>query len=241
MNPFEKKQITVDQLTSVTALVERMKVLSSGKGNKKDASTSKVKDQDLKSNIMGLADTMEAEIKNLFPDTPILVILEVAKRFKKEYDAIARDQLPSILGDIGLSSLSLASGETLEIKDKLEASISDKNYMLARANMIRVESYDKMIARQEIEPIPEDKYDEVMGELSMEATESIDALFKKQLVIDNPTEELKEKILDMGIMYDNKYSIPWQTLRKYCSNQLAMGKSIPEGISVFEYSEAELK
>ena len=241
MDPFGAKEITIDQLKTVTELVTEMKKLGLGNGFKKDAKLSKIKDQLTKDTIIGQANTLEAEINNLFPDTSIIAILEVARRFRKKYESIARDQIPSMLSDIGLNSLELHTGEKLVVKNKLEASIPDKNYMLARSNMIKYEVYDRMEERTMEEHIPEDQYDGIMEEISMEATESIDSLFKKKLIIEDPKENVKELLLENDIPYDNKYSIAWQTLRKYCNNQLAKGKSIPEGINVFEYSEAEIK
>ena len=78
-------------------------------------------------------------------------------------------------------------------------------------------------------------------EAMQRATEIVDCYFKRSLVIEEPTEELKELLLDNGFQYDNKFSIHWQTLRSYCKKQRDRGRNIPEGISVFEYTEAELK
>jgi len=241
MDPFAGKEITVDQLKTVTELVTEMKKLGAGNGYKKDAKLSKVKSEDLKASIMAQADTIEAELSNIFPDSSILVMLEVAHRMKKKYTTISRELLPTMLSDIGLNSLELSTGEKIVIKDKLEASIADKNYMLARINMIKEGVAELVGEKRTEEDHTEEEWREIIKGMTIKYTEQIDSLFKKQLVIEDPSDELKEELLEKGVMYDNKYSIHWQTLRKYCSEQKAQGRNIPEGITVFEYTEAELK
>lgn len=221
MDPFKDSFLEKEKLNAVGSLAQTMKVLGEGNGHKKDASVAKIKDVNLQEKIMRRADTVEQEIKQLFPDVSILVVSEVARRLRKEYEAIAREQIPAVLTDANMSSITLLTGEKLTVSDRIEANISDKNYMLARDNMVQQAIAD--------------------GETSEQAIRRIDNLFKKNIVIEEPTEELKAKLLDMDVLYDNKYSIHWQTLRKYCKEQRNKGRDIPEGISVFEYSEATLK
>ena len=233
MDPFEVKEITTVQLKNVSELASKMKILALGNGHKKDASLSKVKDQDTKEQIIQGANAIEAKVNLFFPSASILELLEVAKRYKRKYEEISRDQLPTLLNDVNMSSLTLVTGEVITIKDKLEASISNKDYLSARNNMIK-EEYNYLLQDADNDITSEDQAME-------DATELIDSKFKKQLVIDDPTEHIKQLLLDNDIMYDNKFSIHWQTLRTYCANQKAQGKNIPEGISIFEYSEAEIK
>lgn len=237
MDPFAKKTITAEDLESVSELVERMKTLGKGNGFKKEAAFSKVKDLDLRQQLIGQANTMEYEIRNLFPDTPIIVVLEVAKRLAKEYEQIAREKVPAMLEKVGMTSVSLSTGETVEVKQVVQASISDKNYFDARNNMIKQYIADRVAEASENGELGDSKLEEIQ----MEATESIDALFTKQLTVSNPTDELKELLLENDYEYDNKFAIAWQTLRKYCTEQLAQGRNIPDGIAVFQYNEASLK
>lgn len=246
MDPFAKKTITAEDLESVSELVERMKTLGKGNGFKKEAAFSKVKDLDLRQQLIGQANTMEYEIRNLFPDTPIIVVLEVAKRLAKEYEQIAREKVPAMLEKVGMTSVSLSTGETVEVKQVVQASISDKNYFDARNNMIKQYIADRVAEAIEDGTLSEKDgavldWDGKMEEIQMEATESIDALFTKQLTVSNPTDKLKELLLENDYEYDNKFAIAWQTLRKYCTEQLAQGRNIPDGISVFQYNEASLK
>lgn len=135
---------------------------------------------------------------------------------KKELENVSRNLIPSILNSTGLSEVRLATGEKIIIQDKLNASIANKNYTLAYRNMINEEGGDE------------------------HAQSVIDALFKSQIVIDGEDEEVLNLLLDNDIAYDSKKSIHHQTLTKYCRDRLANGKTIPEGISVFEYQETKI-
>lgn len=135
---------------------------------------------------------------------------------KKELENVSRNLIPSILNATGLSEVRLSTGEKIIIQDKLNASIANKNYILAYRNMINEEGGDE------------------------HAQSVIDALFKSQIVIDGEDESVLNLLLDNDIAYDSKKSIHHQTLAKYCRDRLANGKTIPEGISVFEYQETKI-
>jgi hypothetical protein len=135
---------------------------------------------------------------------------------KKELENVSRNLIPSILNTTGLSEVRLASGDKVVVQDKLNASITDKNYTLAYRNMINAEGGDT------------------------HAHEVIDSLFKSQIVIDGNDEEVLNLLLDNDVIYESKYSIHPQTLKKYCRDRLESGKTIPEGISVFQYQETKI-
>ena len=134
---------------------------------------------------------------------------------KKELEHVSRELIPSILNSTGLSEIRLASGEKLEVEDKLQASISDKNYMPAYRNMIQAEGGND------------------------EAQKRIDALFKSKVILEDASEIL-DVLLENDIPYEMKRSIHPQTLKKYCKSRLEEGKTIPEGISVFQYQETKI-
>lgn len=135
---------------------------------------------------------------------------------KKELENVSRNLIPSILNSSGLSELRLSSGEKIVVKDKLSASIPDKNYTLAYRNMITAEGGDD------------------------HAQQIVDSLFKSQVIIDGNNEDVLNLLLDNDIIYESKYSIHPQTLMKYCRDRLESGKTIPEGISVFQFQETKI-
>jgi len=154
--------------------------------------------------------------KQLKLEKDIEKIEEDLKARKKELEEVSRVLIPSILNTSGLSEVRLASGEKLQVQDKLNASIADKNYTLAYRNMVNAEGGDA------------------------HATELVDSLFKSQIVIDGNDERVLNLLLDNDVVYDSKYSIHPQTLKKYCRERLEQGKLIPEGISVFQYQETKI-
>lgn len=224
MDMFAKKGLTAEALNTVGEIAKEMQRLNDGGGNKKEAKLSKVKDPIVKARIKEQADELEQYLKE--KDFAILAILEVARRYKGKYTDLARESMVSLLEDAGMTSLELKTGERIVVSEKIEASIADKNYALARRNMI-TEDY------KSAQNSPEHTMDI--------ATEKIDNMFSKSLVIANPTEELKELLLDNDVEYDNKFAIHWQTLRKYCKERMSAGQNIPEGITTFVYKEAEIK
>jgi hypothetical protein len=136
---------------------------------------------------------------------------------KKELENISRNLIPSILNTAGLSEVKLNSGYKVIVQDKVASSIVNKNYTLAYRNMINEEGGDER------------------------AQEIVDSLFKSQIVIEDISEEVLDLLLDNDVPYDSKRSIHPQTLNKYCRDRLENGKTIPEGISVFQYQETKIK
>lgn len=136
---------------------------------------------------------------------------------KRELENVSRNLIPPLLNDYGLSEVRLISGEKVIVSDKIKASISAENSMSAYKNMIKEEGGDQA------------------GE------ESVDSLFKKQLVIEDQLDRAMKLLLQKQIPYDQKMSIHHQTLSKYCRLRLEEGKEIPKGISVFQYQETSIK
>jgi len=138
---------------------------------------------------------------------------EQLKNLKKQVEIVSRETIPAIFNELNLSSLQLSTGEKVEIKDELKASIAQKNYLEAYKNMVDAEGGDE---------------------------EKIDSLFKTQTVIDGLDDELLDFLLEEEITYDVKRSIHHQTLKKYCKERLEKGLTIPDGISTFQYQETKI-
>jgi len=147
------------------------------------------------------------------------------KEKKKKLEDISRDHIPSILNSTGLSEVRLSSGEKIIVEDKVKSSITNKNYMSTYRNMI--------LAELESEEASEEEY--------KLAEEKIRSLFKNQILIEEESEEVLDILLENDILYDLKRSIHPQTLNKYCREKLEHGKTIPEGISVFQFQETKIK
>lgn len=145
----------------------------------------------------------------------------MVKIAKRERNIVARERIPALLNEHGLSELRLASGEKVVIKDELYPNIAGKNYAAAR---------DGIIAAYESDGLDH-----------AAAVEITDSLFKDALTISDANDNIKQSLLDGGITFDEKLSIHHQTLKKYCRERRAEGKTIPEPITVFEYQEAKIK
>lgn len=223
MDVFEKKELTPDRLKSVGRLAEKMRKLALGGGQKKEPKVSAVKDSMVKKMVLDMVDTMERTMDHTFEeDVAILAIVELGRRYKKRYDKIAKEDLPSILGEAGLKELVLWTDEKIVIKDELSASITDKNYALVRKNMIAEYRRENKTTEEAAKAV-------------------IDEYFKSSIIIKEPSKELKDMLVDKEIEYDSKFSIHPATLKKYCKEQLEKGQNIPDGISHFEWEEAILK
>ena len=142
---------------------------------------------------------------------------DVLKHKQRELENVSRDTIPSLLNSLGLSELRLSTGEKIEIKDKVKASIANKNYFEAYRNMVEAEGGDE------------------------EAEKKVNGLFKSTAVLEDPSDEVLDFLLDKEIAYESKKSIHAQTLAKYCRGKLERGEFIPEGISVFSYQETKIK
>lgn len=141
----------------------------------------------------------------------------VLKEKKAELEDVSRNLIPTLLNEVGLSEIRLKTGEKVEIKDKLHASVSNKNYTLAYRNMFNIEGGDE------------------------NAQKIVDDLFKSQVIVESITDDVLNILLDNDISYERKMSIHAQTLKKYCASRLDQGKRIPVGISVFQYQETKIK
>ena len=173
-------------------------------------------------NVDGVDTTTLEQVGELCKKQKVLmeevkVIEESLKAKKKDLEKVSREDIPRIFNSAGLTRLDLATGETIEIKEQLKASIANKNYLLAYRNMVNAEGGDET------------------------ATTMIDALFKSELVIENASDELMDMLLNKEISYENKKTIHHATLKSYCKNRLESGESVPEGISVYQYQEAKIK
>lgn len=150
---------------------------------------------------------------------------EALKKKKKDLEEVSRNSIPSLLNSYGLSEIRLSTGEKVEIQDKLKASVTNSNYLLAYRNMLELE--------KELVKDPE------------KAEEIVQDLFKSEIIVEESKDDYVDKLYDFliekEIPYSSKRSIHSQTLKKYCRGLLDQGLSIPEGISVFQYQETKIK
>lgn len=153
----------------------------------------------------------------------IEMMKQVLAHYEKKLDRISQNYIPAIMNETGLQELTLKNGYKVIVEDKLRASISDKN---------NEQAYNSMIN----EKIKE-------GCTKEEATLLINDLFKEQITItDNEIiADAKMLLFESNIEFDTKKNIHYQTLQKYCKEQLANGKEIPAGISHYEYQETKIK
>jgi hypothetical protein len=143
---------------------------------------------------------------------------EYLKSLNKEFEKVSRELIPGLLEEVGLSEIKLSTGEKVEVKNKLKASIADKNYLAAYRNMIILEGGDES------------------------AKEKVESLFKSGILIEGEVEDsLLEFLIEKGIPYELKKSIHPQTLKAYCEERRSKGFPIPEGISIYEYQETKIK
>lgn len=142
---------------------------------------------------------------------------ENLKEAKKKVEIMSRETIPAILNNAGIEKIKLSSGEEVIIEDKLKASITNKNYVLAYSSMIKAEGGDD------------------------NAEEIVDDLFNSKLVLENFTQKTIDILLDNDLPYHSDRKIHPQTLKKYCKEKLEKGEKIPEGISVFQYQETKIK
>jgi hypothetical protein len=189
--------------------------------------------KDIMEQIIFLCDSM----KSLQAD---ISSLEDTISLKKErLQKISRERLPCLLYNLGISKISLNSGEEVSISEKVKPSISNKNYNLAYKNMIE-EEYKALISN--LDKKEEKELNDVEIErLHHQAVENIDALFKTNLSIEDTSGKTRQILLDNSILFDFNRTIHHKTLEKYCKQMLASGKNIPEGISVFQYQETKIK
>lgn len=135
---------------------------------------------------------------------------------KKNLERLSREDIPQIMNNLGLSQIKLSTGETLTIADKIKANIAKKNLEIAFANMVN-------------------------GEKDLIAQKAIAGLFKSEISIEGEDPKILELLVQNNIPYNTSKDIHYQTLNKYCREQIENGKPIPEGISVFQYQETKIK
>jgi hypothetical protein len=162
------------------------------------------------------------DLKN--PQISIETLEAVLKEYKKREEKLSRETIPTMLNECFISKITLTSGEEIQIKDELKASIAKKNYMEAFRNMVKQYKTEINCTQEESE-----KY--------------IDELFKSKVVIedDNVNEKNCQILIDNLIPYDFQKNIHYQTLKKYCQEQLDKGHAIPDGINIFQYQETKIK
>lgn len=134
------------------------------------------------------------------------------KAKKQTLENLSRNLIPALLGEYNLSEIKLSSGEKVMVQDKLKSSITNTRIDSVYKNMIEEEGEDK-----------------------------VNSLFQIQTFIEDSSTDTLNLLLENSIPYELKKFIHWQTLNKYCKEKLAQGEKIPDGISVFQYQETQIK
>lgn len=137
---------------------------------------------------------------------------EFLKNKKLELQEVSFKQIPDLLNNFGLSEIRLSSGEKLEIKDKVKASISNKNYRFAYQSMIEEDG-----------------------------KELVDMLFREEIKLNGIEDNIIDLLIKNNVVYESEFAIHPSTLKKYCADKLAAGKKIPEGITCYTYKETKIK
>lgn len=147
----------------------------------------------------------------------IALLEEKLKKKKGEAETVSREEIPSLLNPLSISEIKLDTGERIIIEDKVKSSITKGNSLLAYRNMVEAEGGGEIGKRK------------------------VDDLFKSKTIMDEPSDELIDYLLDHDIPFEVERNIHYQTLNKYCRSKLDRGEPIPEGISVFQYQETKIK
>lgn len=148
---------------------------------------------------------------------------QAVKDAKKELTIISQEIIPAMLDQTGFSEIRLKSGEFVVVQEKLKVSILKNEKELAYQAMIKGKV----------------KEEEGMSEELAKAM--IDSLFKNQVIIDKPTPELEQLLLDHDYVFNKVKDIHWKTLESYCKGLKERGVEIPEHIKSFEYRETSIK
>lgn len=147
---------------------------------------------------------------------------EQATALSKSIEDIQRVGIPDLMNSAGLGSVTLKTGESLTIIDKVHASIKKGN---------EVEAFDAMVGIEITEE----------GTSKEFATSIVESMWKHVYTIENPTKPQAEKLIEYGIPFSNQYKIHWATLNSWAKKVREEGKNVPEIISCYAYQEAKIK
>lgn len=172
-------------------------------------------------------------IQNSMPEfLPIKVLEEMLNLQKKKLQKIKQESIPTLMNELGISELTLSTGQKVSIKDVIKPSITKANIHKVYKAMVKIE-YNKTIKENENEPLDE-LYARKLSE------QKIKDLFKNNLVMEY-TDEWVTFFLKEEVSFEQNLSIHPSTLKKYCKDKLEAGEALPEGISVFQYQETKIK
>ena len=147
-------------------------------------------------------------------DKEVTRLTDELKEAKKTFNGIAMDKLPALLKELKLSSIELETGEKIEVKGDLNASITKANHELAMKWLIDNHFSGIIKSNVTIEFNAEDH--ETAAKLTSELQEEHD-----------------------GVIF--KAAVHPATLKSFVKEQLAAGTALPLDLfSVHEYSIAKL-
>jgi hypothetical protein len=154
-------------------------------------------------------------------NVPIATLEAIVVEVKKKAEKLSRELIPNILNECGISSLTLSDGQKLTIVDEVKPSLAKERVQAAYQDMIR----------DEIE----------RGRTREEAEANINELWKRAIVIEEPSKEKISVLIDNNIPYNQEMSIHHKTLEKYCKGMLEEGRTISTEIKVYTYQETKIK
>jgi hypothetical protein len=206
----EKQSLTSDKLDKLSDLSRELKELRD------------LESEEIKCEILRFINDLENKSKT---HVSILTLESILKTYKQEEALISQNLIPSILNECGLASIKLVTGEVIEIKDKIKASISNEKIEKAFKEMVDLEKENGL------------PYDIAFS--------NINPLFKESIILKNLSEDEKSRMFDLlferEIPYDRRKEIHWQTLNSYIKNRLELGQTIPKSINVYKYQETKIK
>jgi len=147
-------------------------------------------------------------------DEKVTRLTEELKAAKARFNGIAMDTLPTLLKELGLESIKLETGETIEVKGDLSASITAANNFAAMKWLVD-NSYGGIIKTLVTTTFAANEHDLAVEFAAMVGEDHEGVVFKE--------------------------TVHPMTLKSFIKEQLASGGAIPlELFSVHEYSVAKL-
>lgn len=162
----------------------------------------------------------------------IVDLEKLTKEKKEQMRMIERDQLPSMLEEMGVSELPLADGYIISIKDIIEANIPSES----------------AISKEKDPEVRQEKIDRRAECHAWLRANNSGAIIKKQLsvdlgkVSDEIVQQVKEAILEAGFNPEQTEAVHNATLKKLLKEKMEKGDDVPfDTFSIFAGKKASIK
>jgi len=133
---------------------------------------------------------------------------------KERCDMLSRQEIPSLMDELGLKEIKLVDGRTIKVKEILKASINKANQKAAYL-WLKEKGHGDIIKSK--------------------------VLFKTTKGHESEAVEVLAAIQAAGYDASKTDEVHWQTLNAWAREQYARGMEFPEEIGIFEYRETEVK